>query len=48
MQRPYFNHDCMCIVLYVDVHTVYVRIEAQASISFRSFLTRPLFEPSFC
>ena len=28
-------------------HTVYVRIEARASISFQAILTRPLFEPGF-
>ena len=32
---------------YTDIYTVFVRIEARASISFPGVLTRALFEPGF-
>lgn len=32
----------------VKMYTIYVRMEAQASIFFKRVLTRPLFEPSLC
>ena len=36
---------CLCIYTIIYVHTVFIRIEAWAFISYKRFLTRHLYEP---